>query len=83
MDIKEIIFNILKNNPHLWIRYYIVKELSGFTLPGEYISLRTSVILSDKDFSGLIDLGFRIREISTQIVGADAYANVSLKRDLR
>lgn len=83
MDIKEIIFNILKNNAHLWVKYSIVKELSGFTLPGEYISLKTSVFLSDKDLSGLIDLGFKINQIRTQIVGADAYVYVSLRRDLR
>lgn len=41
MSIEQIIFNLLNKNAHTWVRYWQQKEMSGLTMPGEYIEIRT------------------------------------------
>jgi hypothetical protein len=42
MNIQEIIFNIISNNTHCWVRYWITKESSGLYFRCEYVELRAS-----------------------------------------
>lgn len=47
MDIEKIIFNIANYGACTWVRYWIQKEISGLTLPGEYIAIRGSFLADD------------------------------------
>ena len=44
MDIEKIIFNIANYGAHTWVRYWVQEEISGLTLPGEYIAIRGSFL---------------------------------------
>lgn len=44
MDIEKIIFNIANYGVHTWVRYWVQEEISGLTLPGEYIAIRGSFL---------------------------------------
>jgi hypothetical protein len=81
MNIQEIIFNIISNNTHCWVRYWITKESSGLYFRGEYVELRASWI-SDKNLKELLESGFKIENIKTQKINADIYSDVLLKREL-
>ena len=81
MNIQEIIFNIISNNNHLWVRYWITKESSGLSFRGEYVELRASWI-SDKNLKELLEYGFKIETIKTLKINADVYSDVLLKREL-
>ena len=81
MNTEQIIFNIMKSNAHSWVRYWLTKEISGLTMPGEYIELRSN-FLSDGMLKELIDAGFNIQRITPQMINSDAYCEVLLKREL-
>ena len=53
MSIEQIIFNLLNKNAHTWVRYWQQKEMSGLTMPGEYIETVRGV-------------GYRIGEIDAK-----------------
>lgn len=40
MNIEQLIFNLLNKSPHTWVRYWKHKEMSGLTMPGEYVEIR-------------------------------------------
>lgn len=81
MKIEQIIFNILNRNAHSWVRYWVNKEISGMTMPGEYLTIRSNY-LSEKDFEELFETGFKINTIRPQIINADSYCDITLKREL-
>lgn len=47
MNIEQIIFNIFNKNSQAWIRYWKQEEISGMTLPGEYIVIRSHFLTSN------------------------------------
>lgn len=59
MNIEQIIFNL--QSAHRWVRYWKQKEISGLTMPGEYIEIRSS-FLSDTDLADILEAGFKIKE---------------------
>lgn len=72
MSIEQIIFNLLNKNAHTWVRYWQQKEMSGLTMPGEYIEIRT-FFLSGIELSDFFAAGFKINKIQSQKIDADAY----------
>ena len=72
MSIEQIIFNLLNKNAHTWVRYWQQKEMSGLTMPGEYIEIRT-FFLSGIELSDFLEAGFKINKIQSQKIDADAY----------
>lgn len=80
-DIDKIIFNILKNNHSTWVRFFDVKEISGLTMPGYYVEIRSN-ILFHSTFEELIQLGFRIEQINSLKINADIVCEVLLKKEL-
>jgi hypothetical protein len=81
MDIKDIIFQIITTNAHNWVRYWVNEELSGVTLPGEYIEIKSNY-LSRKPIQLLLDAGFKIEVINPKVQNQDAYCEVLFKREL-
>lgn len=81
MDIEQIIYEVLKNSTHTWVRHWISKETSGFTFPGEYIEIRSSY-LSGETLKYLFDNDFNIETIKSQQINADIFSDVLLKRGL-
>ncbi|KUJ54001.1 hypothetical protein [Chryseobacterium aquaticum] len=81
MEIQDIIFEILKDNPQMWIRYFRKTKHSGLTSPGEYIELRSGYIGSET-FDKLLQEGFKIETIKTQKINADVYSDIFLKREV-
>lgn len=81
MDIKKIIFSIVESNAHNWVRYYKIKELQGFTYPGEYILIRSSFITSN-ELDILFENGFKIDKIQSKRIDQDSYSDILFKRDL-
>ena len=59
MSIEQIIFNLLNKNAHTWVRYWQQKEMSGLTMPGEYIEIRT-FFLSGIELSDFLEARFKI-----------------------
>lgn len=45
MNVEQIIFNILNKSAHAWVRYWKQKEISGLTMPGEYVEIRCSFFI--------------------------------------
>jgi hypothetical protein len=82
MDIEKIIFNIANYGAYTWVRYWIQKEISGLTLPGEYIAIRGS-FLADDLLMDIFEAGFEIKMISSKKIEADAYCDVLLMRKLK
>lgn len=80
MSIDQIIFGIIKDSAHNWVRYWISEKISGMTMPGEYIELRSSYI-SDKTLKDMLESGFKIEKISSMKINADSYCDVLLKRE--
>ena len=64
MSIEQIIFNLLNKNAHTWVRYWQQKEMSGLTMPGEYIEIRT-FFLSGIELSDFLEAGFKINKIQS------------------
>lgn len=81
MNIEQIIFNILNKSAHTWVRYWKQKEISGLTLPGEYIEIRCS-FLSDIELLEILEAGFKIKTIWAKKIDADAYCDVLLMREI-
>lgn len=81
MKIEQIIFNIINNSVYTWVRYWKQKEISGLTMLGEYIEIRSN-FLSRKTLKELYDAGFNIESIKPQKINADNYCDVLLKREL-
>ncbi|WP_106832202.1 hypothetical protein [Parabacteroides pacaensis] len=81
MSIEQIIFNILNKNPQAWVRYWKQKEISGLTLPGEYIEIR-SHFLSANTLLEILEAGFKIKTIGSKQIGPDAYCDVLFKREI-
>lgn len=69
MSIEQIIFNLLNKNAHTWVRYWQQKEMSGLTMPGEYIEIRT-FFLSGIELSDFLEAGFKINKIQSQKIDA-------------
>ena len=65
MDIEKIIFNIANYGAHTWVRYWRQKEMSGLTMSGEYIEIRT-FFLSGIELSDFLEAGFKINKIQSQ-----------------
>ena len=80
MSIEQIIFNLLNKNAHTWVRYWQQKEMSGLTMPGEYIEIRT-FFLSGIELSDFFAAGFKINKIQSQKIDADAYLEKPLNFD--
>lgn len=78
MSIEQIIFNILKENPQAWVRYWKSEEISGMTLPGEYIEIR-SHFLTSNTLVEIMEAGFKIETIGSKQIGPDAYCDVLFK----
>lgn len=81
MNIEQIIFNILNKNSQAWIRYWKQEEISGMTLPGEYIVIR-SHFLASNTLVEIMGTGFKIETISSKQIGADTYCDVLFKREI-
>ena len=81
MDIEQIIFNILNKSSHTWVRYWKQKEISGLTMPGEYVEIRCS-FLSDTELIDFLEAGFKIKTIWPKKIDADAYCDVLLMREI-
>ncbi|WP_106827669.1 hypothetical protein [Parabacteroides pacaensis] len=81
MNIEQIIFNILQENPQAWVRYWKNKEISGISLPGEYIEIR-SHFLSANTLLEILEAGFKIQTISSKQIGPDSYCDVLFKREI-
>ena len=79
MNIEQIIFNL--QSAHRWVRYWIQMEISGLTMPGEYIEIRSS-FLSDTDLADILEAGFKIKRISSKNIDADAYDDILLMRKI-
>ena len=75
MSIEQIIFNLLNKNAHTWVRYWQQKEMSGLTMPGEYIEIRT-FFLSGIELSDFLE----INKIQSQKIDADAYCDILLNK---
>lgn len=81
MNVEQIIFNILNKSAHTWVRYWKQKEISGLTLPGEYIEIRCS-FLSDIELLEILEAGFKIKTIWAKKIDADVYCDVQLMREI-
>lgn len=81
MNIEQIILNVLNNSVYTWVRYYKKEEISGLTMPGEYVEIRSNFI-SRKTLRELFDAGFDIESILPQTIGVDNYCDVLFKREL-
>lgn len=76
MSIEQIIFNLLNKNAHTWVRYWKQKEISGLTMPGEYIEIRT-FFLSGIEPSDFLEAGFKYNLKKTD---TDAYCDILLNK---
>lgn len=81
MSIEQIIFNILKENPQTWVRYWKSEEISGMTLPGEYIEI-SSHFLTSKTLVEILEAGFKIETIRSTQIAPDSYCDVLFKREI-
>lgn len=81
MEIQSIIFNFLQKSAHNWARYWVTKEMQGFTFPGEYIEIRSHFI-SGKELQDFYTSGFEIDRIRPYKEEANCLCEVLLKRDL-
>ena len=81
MSIEQIIFNLLNKSAHTWVRYWEQKEISGLTMPGEYVEIRT-FFLSDIELSEFLEAGFKIHTIQSKKIDADAYCDILLMRKI-
>lgn len=81
MSIEQIIFNILNKNSQTWVRYWKQKEISGMTLPGEYVEIRSHFLTNDM-LQGILEAGFKIQTIRSKKIDADAYCDVVLMRKI-
>ena len=81
MNVEQIIFNILNKSAHTWVRYWKQKEISGLTMPGEYVEIRCS-FLSDIELLEILEAGFVIKKIWAKKIDADAYCDVLLMRKI-
>lgn len=77
MSIEQIIFNFLNKNAHTWTRYWKQKEMTGLTMPGEYVEIRI-FFLSGIELSEFLEAGFKIHRIQSKKIDADAYCDVLL-----
>ena len=75
MNIQDIIFNIIKDHAHTWVRYWITKEQKGLDFPGEYVEIRSSWI-NGSNLKELLEFGFEIETIRTQKINADVYSDI-------
>ncbi|QUT76163.1 hypothetical protein INE81_02637 [Bacteroides salyersiae] len=82
MSIEQIIFNLLNKSAHTWVRYWKQKEMSGLTMPGEYVEIRT-FFLSGIEFSDFLEAGFKINIIQSKKIDADAYCDILLMREFK
>lgn len=81
MNIEQIIFNLLNKNAHTWIRYWKQKEMSGLTMPGEYVEIRSS-FLSGTELLEFLKAGFKIERIRSKKIDSDAYCEILLMREI-
>lgn len=81
MSIEQIIFNLLNKSAHTWVRYWKKKEMSGLTMPGEYVEIRI-FFLSGIELSDFFEAGFKIQTIQSQKIDADAYCDILLIREI-
>ena len=81
MNVEQIIFNILNKSAHTWVRYWKQKEISGLTMPGEYVEIRCS-FLSDIELLEILEAGFAIKTIWAKKIDADAYCDDLLMRKI-
>ena len=77
MSIEQIIFNLLNKSAHTWVRYWKKKEMSGLTMPGEYVEIRI-FFLSGIELSDF----FKIQTIQSKKIDADAYCDILLIREI-
>lgn len=82
MSIEQIIFNHLNKSAHTWVRYWKQKEMSGLTMPGEYVEIRT-FFLSGIALSDFLEAGFKINIIQSKKIDADAYCDILLMREFK
>lgn len=66
---------------HNWVRYWKSEKMEGFTMPGEYIEIRSSY-LSGADLGKILEQGFQVESIQSQKINADSYCDILLKRKL-
>lgn len=81
MSIEQIIFNLLNKSAHTWVRYWKQKEMSGLTMPGEYVEIRI-FFLSGIELSEFLEAGFKIHTIQSKKIDADAYCDILLMRKI-
>lgn len=81
MNIEQMIFNLLNKSPHTWVRYWEKKEISGLTMPGEYVEIRI-FFLSGIELSEFLEAGFKIHTIQSKKIDADAYCDILLMRKI-
>lgn len=81
MNIEQMIFNLLNKSPHTWVRYWKQKEMSGLTMPGEYVEIRI-FFLSGIELSEFLEAGFKIHTIQSKKIDADAYCDILLMRKI-
>lgn len=79
--LQEIIYDVIKDQSHLWVRHFVTEKQNGFTSPGEYVELRGRFI-TDKTLSELLQGGFKIKSITTIQINADVYSDVLFRREL-
>jgi hypothetical protein len=81
MKIEQIIFNLVNSSAHNWVRYWKNREISGLTMPGEYIEIRSNY-LSKEMLQEPFEAGFKIETILPQKINADSYCDILLKREI-
>jgi hypothetical protein len=81
MNIEQIIFNFLNSSAHNWVNYWKNKEISGITMPGEYVGIR-SRFLSKELLREFFEAGFEIETILPGKMDADSYCDILLKRKI-
>lgn len=81
MKIEQILFNLVNCSAHIWIRYWKNKEISGLTMPGEYVEIRTH-FLSKEMLREFFEAGFEIETILSRKIDADSYCDFLLKRKI-
>jgi hypothetical protein len=56
---EQILFNILKKNPHTWVRYFVIEKYEVGVMPGEYVEIRSNYLTTEV-FEMLFSKNFKI-----------------------
>jgi hypothetical protein len=71
----------MNRSTHNWVRYWKNEKISGTTMPGEDIEIRSSFILKEM-LREFFEAGFEIETILPKKIDADSYCDILLKRQI-